>query len=92
MYVCDEYNLFHLERVRGSLITFYCSGLNQGNTMFLGSLKQINQSNVFMKPFLHQPMSQSAIQKSRLKPQTVSNADVEAWIPIGRRHTTGGKM
>jgi hypothetical protein len=31
----------------------------------------INQSNVFIKPFLHQPMSQSAV-------QTVSNADVEA--------------
>jgi hypothetical protein len=36
----------------------------------------INKSNVFIKPFLHQPMSQSAIQKPSLKPQTTSNADV----------------
>jgi hypothetical protein len=38
----------------------------------------INQSNVFIKPFLHQPMSQRAIQKPSLKPQTASNAGVEA--------------
>ena len=38
----------------------------------------IDQSNVFMNPFLHQPMSQSAVQKPSLKPQTPSNADVEA--------------
>ena len=37
----------------------------------------INQSNVFIKRFLHQPMSQSAIQKPSLKPQTASNANVE---------------
>ncbi|KAM9442453.1 uncharacterized protein ACWYII_014448 [Salvelinus alpinus] len=37
----------------------------------------INQSNVFIKPFLHQPMSRSAIQKPSLKPKTASNA--EAW-------------
>ena len=28
----------------------------------------INQSNVFIKPFLHQLMSQSAVQKPSLKP------------------------
>jgi hypothetical protein len=39
---------------------------------------EINQSNVFIKPFLHQQMSQSAIQKPSLKLQTASNADVEA--------------
>ena len=40
-----------------------------------------NQSNLFMKPFLHQPMSQSAVQKPSLKPQTESNADIEArWL------------
>uniref|UniRef100_A0A4W5KHA7 Methionine--tRNA ligase, cytoplasmic n=1 Tax=Hucho hucho TaxID=62062 RepID=A0A4W5KHA7_9TELE len=41
----------------------------------------IKQLHLFMKPFLHQPMSQSAIQKSSLKPQTASNADVGArWL------------
>ena len=39
----------------------------------------INQSNVFIMPFLHQLMSQSAVQKPSLKPQTASNAGVEAW-------------
>ena len=40
----------------------------------------INQSNVFIKP-LHQLMSQSAVQKRSLKPQTASNAGVEArWL------------
>ena len=39
-----------------------------------------NQSNVFIKPFLHQPMSQSAIQKPNIKPQTASNADLEARL------------
>ena len=38
----------------------------------------LNQSNELIKPFLHQLMSQSAIQKPSLKPQTASNADVEA--------------
>jgi hypothetical protein len=38
----------------------------------------INQSNVFIKHFLHQLMSQSAVQKASLKPQTESNAGVEA--------------
>ena len=33
----------------------------------------INQSNVFIKPFLHQSMSQRAIQKPRLKPQTTAD-------------------
>ena len=41
--------------------------------------QSINQSNVFIMPFLHQPMSQSAVQKPSLKPKTASNADVEAW-------------
>ena len=36
---------------------------------------------IYIKPFLHQQMSQSAIQKPSLKPQTASNADVEArWL------------
>ena len=44
-----------------------------------GAINQsINQSNVFRKLSLHQQMSQSAIQKPSLKPQTASNADVEA--------------
>jgi hypothetical protein len=38
--------------------------------------EQVNQSNVYIKPILHQPMSQCAIQKPSLKPQTASNADV----------------
>jgi hypothetical protein len=38
----------------------------------------MNQSNVFIKLFLHQQMPQSAAQKTSLKPQTASNADVEA--------------
>uniref|UniRef100_A0A674DZA8 Signal peptide, CUB and EGF-like domain-containing protein 3 n=1 Tax=Salmo trutta TaxID=8032 RepID=A0A674DZA8_SALTR len=42
--------------------------------------QSINQSNVFMKPFLHQPMSQSAVQKPSLKPQTAINADVEVMF------------
>uniref|UniRef100_A0A4W5N933 Xyloside xylosyltransferase 1 n=1 Tax=Hucho hucho TaxID=62062 RepID=A0A4W5N933_9TELE len=41
----------------------------------------INQSNLFIKPFLHQLMPQSAIQKHSLKPQTASNAGVKArWL------------
>ena len=40
-----------------------------------------NQSNVFIQPFLHQLISQSAVQKPSLKPQTTSNAGVEAqWL------------
>jgi hypothetical protein len=40
-----------------------------------------NPSNVFIKPLLHQPMSQSAVQKPSLKPQAASNAGVEArWL------------
>jgi hypothetical protein len=39
------------------------------------------KSNVCIKPFLHQLMSQSAVQKPSLKPQTASNAGVEAqWL------------
>ena len=41
----------------------------------------LNQSNVFIKPFLHQLMSQSAVQKPSLKPKTASNAGVEAFTP-----------
>jgi hypothetical protein len=45
------------------------------------NLNAINQSNVFIKPFLHQLMSQSSVQKPSLKPQTASNAGVEArWL------------
>jgi hypothetical protein len=41
----------------------------------------IYQSNVFIKPFLHQLISQSAVQKPSLKLQTASNAGVEAcWL------------
>ena len=41
----------------------------------------VNQSNAFMKPFLHQLMSQSAVLKPSLKPQTASNTGVEArWL------------
>jgi hypothetical protein len=42
------------------------------------SYQSINHSNVFIKPFLHHLMSQSAVQKPSLKPQTASNAGVEA--------------
>ena len=39
------------------------------------------KSNVFMYPFVHQLISQSAVQKPSLKPQTASNAGVEArWL------------
>ena len=38
----------------------------------------INQSNVFIKPFVHQLISQSAVLKPSLNPQTASNAGVEA--------------
>jgi hypothetical protein len=40
--------------------------------------KCIIESNVFIKSFLHKPMSQSAVQKPSLKPQTTGN-DLEAW-------------
>jgi hypothetical protein len=40
-------------------------------------LNQI-KSNAFIKPFVHQPISQRAVQKPSLKPQTASNAGVEA--------------
>ena len=41
----------------------------------------LTKSNVFIKPFLHQLISQSAVQKPSLKPQTASNAGVEArWL------------
>ena len=40
----------------------------------------IIQSNVFVKPFLHQLMSQSVVQKPSLKPQTASNAGLEARL------------
>jgi hypothetical protein len=41
--------------------------------------KPCNQikSNQFIKPFLHQLISQSAVQKPSLKPHTTSNAGVE---------------
>jgi hypothetical protein len=38
----------------------------------------VNQSNVFIKPFLRQLMSQSAVQEPSLKPHTAGNAGVEA--------------
>jgi hypothetical protein len=37
-----------------------------------------NQSNLFIKPFLHQLVSQSAVQKPSLKPKTASNAGVRS--------------
>jgi hypothetical protein len=41
----------------------------------------IFKSILFIKPFLHLLMSQSAVQKPSLKPQTASNAGVEArWL------------
>ena len=41
----------------------------------------VNQLINQMKPFSHQPVSQSAMQKPGLKPQTAGNADVEArWL------------
>jgi hypothetical protein len=50
-------------------------------TSVAGAASAINQSNVFIKPFLHQLMSQSAVQKPSIKPQTASNAGVEAqWL------------
>jgi hypothetical protein len=38
------------------------------------------KSNLFLKAFLHQLISQSAVQKPSLKLQTASNAGVEAYI------------
>ena len=39
------------------------------------------KSKVFIKPFVHQLIPQSAVQKPSLKPQTASNAGVEArWL------------
>jgi hypothetical protein len=55
--------------------------------IYLTAINQsINQSNVFIKPFLHQPLSQSAVQKPSLKPQTASNADVETHASIEGRN------
>ena len=42
-----------------------------------GSLRVKNQS--INQMYLHQLMLQSAVQKPSLKPQTTSNAGVEAW-------------
>jgi hypothetical protein len=39
----------------------------------------IVKSHLFIKPFLHQLISQSSVQKPSLKPQTASNAGVEAF-------------
>jgi hypothetical protein len=50
------------------------------------------KSNVFIKPFLHQLMSQSAIQKPSLKPQTASNADVEARSRVVFRTGETGRI
>ena len=53
---------------------------NSSNRHISTSINQI-QSNIFIKPYLHQLMSQSAVQKPSLKLQTASNADVEArWL------------
>ncbi|XP_064812911.1 fibrinogen silencer-binding protein-like [Oncorhynchus masou masou] len=38
------------------------------------------KSYLFIKPFVHQLISQSAVQKPSLKPQTASNAGVEALL------------
>ena len=50
------------------------------NTLHGLTLCAVNQikSNVFLKPFLHQLISQSAVQEPSLKTQTASNAGVEA--------------
>jgi hypothetical protein len=46
-----------------------------------GRDNQSIKSNVFIKPFLHQLISQSAVQEPSLKLQTASNAGVEArWL------------
>jgi hypothetical protein len=45
---------------------------------YFASQRSCIKSNVFIKPFLHQLRSQSALQKPSLKPQTASNAGVEA--------------
>uniref|UniRef100_A0AAZ3PN34 Uncharacterized protein n=1 Tax=Oncorhynchus tshawytscha TaxID=74940 RepID=A0AAZ3PN34_ONCTS len=53
----------------------YCRE-KEGSTSYcaIRIYQSINQSNVFIKPFLHQPMSQSAVQKPSLKPQTAKGA------------------
>jgi hypothetical protein len=49
--------------------------------IYYNKIKNVSLSNVFIKPFLHQLMSQSAVQKPSLKPQAASNAGVEAqWL------------
>ena len=68
---CISYvNAFQLSSYLRRGITGNCP--NKGNT------NKVNQSNLFIKPFLHQLMSLSAVQKPSLKPQTASNAGVEA--------------
>ena len=44
--------------------------------------QSINQTNVFLKTILHLPMSQNALQKPSLKPQTTRNANVEAHVML----------
>ncbi|XP_055780252.1 LIM and calponin homology domains-containing protein 1-like [Salvelinus fontinalis] len=44
----------------------------------IAGLVSTTKSNGFTNTFLHQQMSQSAVQKPSLKPQTPSNAGVEA--------------
>jgi hypothetical protein len=53
----------------------------RASSPLLFSLLICYRSIVSMKPFLHLQMSQSAIQKPSLKPQTASNTNVEAqWL------------
>jgi hypothetical protein len=61
--------------------------LSFGTTPFNGGKQSVKphaviiKSNVFISPFVHQLISQSAVQKPSLKPQT-DNAGVEArWLP-----------
>jgi hypothetical protein len=63
-------------------LVYGCTNYEEG---FLDvSINQsINQSNVFIKP-LNNLMSQSAVQKPSLNPQTASNADIEA-LPLSGR-------
>ena len=88
-YVC-----VHILPIHGLKIRVKCliddtgessTGSSNVNNMGLGTAKYKGdksiKSNVFIWPFVHQLISQSAVQKPSLKPQTASNAGVEAcWL------------
>ena len=75
----DTLQLLHEAHCHSTFTVICCVQITARYSLCI-TLFQI-KSNVFIKPFLHQLISQSAVQKPSLKPQTASNAGVEArWL------------